>query len=180
MRTIVIGLMAAGLVGLLAGAAAADGSRVGVGPEYDFVSGDADDAWGGYATYTRDVTELLAVQFGASYVGGDFDFTPELDREGSYTSFGLDGLLLVRREDVVFTPYAGVGAGYYFNDFDDVSVNDKLAMLFLAGFRLPLADTLDFDMSLRFRFLRPDTYEQDLTEVSMDAWVLRAGVCMVF
>jgi|GEM_PF-6226739 len=184
MRRKVLTLAGLGFGVCLIASAVAEENRIGAGAEYDAITGDAGDAWGGYVTYTRDLNSVLSLQLTANYLLGDYEFQietpPKPPLSGDYTTVGFEVALLGRYETDEFVPYCGFGAGYYFNDYDELTVNDKLGMMFLAGFYVPLSDTLSLDLSARYRYLRPDTYEIFLPEVSMDGWVLRAGVSLQF
>ncbi|MCE9614178.1 MAG: porin family protein [Lentisphaerae bacterium] len=155
------------------------GQRVGGGYEYDAVTGDGDNGMGGYGFYEIDLSGPISAQIEANYVTGDF----EVDAgSGDYTMIGVGGALIFSHAMDNLTPYFGAGAADNFNDynFDDrpgiVSYDDKLSIFWLIGTRLAINDAAAFDISVRYRGLRPDSRDVNVGEIDMDAIVVRAGL----
>ncbi len=150
------------------------GQRAGGGVEYDMVTGDGDDAMGGYAQYEIDLDGPIAAQLEVSYVTGDYDVA---EGSGDYTIVGLGGALIFSHPLDGFTPYFGAGAANNFNDFDNVDYDDKLSIFFIGGGRVPINEGASLDFSLRYRGLRPETHTlESVEEIDMDAWILRVGL----
>ncbi|MGQ9662749.1 MAG: hypothetical protein ACUVWX_10515 [Kiritimatiellia bacterium] len=154
--------------------------RIGLGGQYDMVSGDTDDAWGGYLYYVLDLPKPMAVMLEAAYVTGEFDVEAGA---GDYAIMSLAGAILVQRSSNLLSPYAGVGVGRYFTDFDEdrgsVRYEDKYGMFVLAGTRLALGGSLSADVSVRYRVLHPSSlWPIKPNPIDMDAWSFRIGLTL--
>ena len=154
--------------------------RIGFGGQYDKVSGDTDDAQGGYLYYMLDLPKPMALMLEVTYVTGEFDIKAGT---GDYSTISLAGAILIQGNLNSVTPYAGAGAGRYFNDFDDdrgnVRYEDKYGMFVLAGTRVALSDSLSADLAVRYRVLRPSSlWPIEPNPIDMDAWVFRLGLTL--
>lgn len=148
--------------------------RISVGPQYDLVTGDADNAFGGYGSYNLDLTGPLGLIVEGSYVQGDFSVPAG---SGNYTILSLGAALVFTGQFDIWSPYAGAGGADNFNDFDNVDYGDKLSMFWLAGTRLALGEAATADFSVRYRGLRPDSQNHpEIGEIDMDGWIVRAGL----
>ncbi len=159
----------------------AQGHRVGAGIGVMSPLGDVDDGVGGYASYMFDISDMLATYVGISRMSGDYDLVVDEERyKGSYDSTQLEAAFLVQWQMESLAPYAGVGGGYSFINFDDMNVGDKLSLFYTFGVLVPVGDNLSIEAGARLNYLRPRSYRPQKETVDMDNWLLRLGVTWDF
>ena len=166
---------------LVASPALAGGHRVGAGVNVLSPDGDLDDGVGGYVSHMFDISDMLATYVGISHVAGDFDLTvDDVVYEGSYTATQLEAAFLVQWHMDAITPYAGMGGGYSYLDFDNMNVGDKLSLFYVLGLLVPVGENLSLEASARLSYLRPRSYNPQVETVDMDAWMFRVGATWDF
>lgn len=155
------------------------GPNIGIGLEYDNVTGDTDNGIGAYAYYEIPLTGPLSALLELNYVTGDFDIPAG---KGSYTSIGLGAAFMISGQTGEWTPYAGVGGDNHFNDFEDINYGNKLSLFCFGGAKRPIGDGINFDISLRYRTLRVGSIDEKIlpNPINMDAIVIRSGVVFEF
>ena len=173
MRATIIWVLATSLLVLPAFVPTASADRIGGGLEYDMATGDVDDGLGLFVTYFQEIDELLGYQLGLNYVSGDYSLPGS---SGDYTRTGVDAALVFRFPQDTYTTYLGAGAGFHFNDFSGLEIQDKLSIFFLAGAYVDISEDVDLDVSVRYRYLQPDNISPGVDSVEMDSLVVRVGV----
>jgi len=179
-------VVAGAMLFAVSGQAAAVRSHINTGVEYHFATGDADNAAGIYANYEIELPDPVSAVIGVSYFGGDYqlsyvdgDHQPR-ELSGSYTSVGLEALLLIAWDKGIWRPYVATGGAQYFNSFDNDEFPDKLGMIIEGGTQVQLGESITAHLSLRHMSLRPDHLDARIGELEMDAVVVRAGFSFNF
>jgi hypothetical protein len=181
MHKVSVAVLIAITFAMMVSPAVAQGHRVGAGINILSPIGDMDDGSGGYVSYMFDISDMLATYVGVGRVSGDYDLVVDEEQyKGSYDSTQVEAAFLVQWQMETLAPYAGVGGGYNFINFDDMNVGDKLSLFYTFGLLLPVGDNLSLEASARLNYLRPRSYRPQTETVDMDSWMFRLGVTWDF